>query len=110
MADLSYSDVQRAVQDGLQNMRADVQRLSNQISVISQQSQLIDAMNTRLARLEGQTRRHDPRSEQGTAQLARDVQELKARFIVVEKFCTDMSKYAQIQIDKDLENKQYRAV
>jgi len=116
MAELNYSDVQRAVQDGLRNMQGDVQRLSNQVAVISQQSQFIDdiqhaiqLMYTQLARLEGQTRRHDPRSEQGTAQLTRDIQELKGRFVTVEKFCLDMSKYVQNQIDKEDEDRQYRA-
>jgi len=116
MGDLNYGDVQRAVQDGLRNMQGDVQRLGNQVAIISQQSQFIDdiqhaiqLMYAQLARLENQTRRHDPRSEQGTAQLTRDIQELKARLITVERFCLDMSKYVQLQIDKELEDKQYRA-
>lgn len=116
MADLSYGDVQRAVQDGLRNVQADVARLSNQVSTISQQSQLIDDIQIlvqrlagQLSRLERQTRRHDPRSEQGTAQMAREIQDLKVRFATVEKFCLDMSKYVQAQIDKEAENQQYRA-
>lgn len=116
MADLSYGDVQRAVQDGLRNMQADVARLSGQVSTISQQSQFIDDIQAlvqrlagQLSRLEIQTRRHDPRSEQGTAQLARDVQDLKIRFAAVERFCQDMSKYVQTQVDKEAEDQQYRA-
>jgi len=97
-------------------MQADVARLSGQVSQISQQSQFINdiqslvrQLSSQLTRLEGQTRRHDPRSEQGTAQLARDVQDLKIRFAIVEKFCLDMSKYVQTQIDKELEDQQFRA-
>jgi hypothetical protein len=113
MADLSYSDVQRAVQDGLRNMQVDVQRLSGQMVTVSQQSdaiqQMVQQLYAQLARLERQSRGHNPRTELGTAQLARDVQELKIRFVIVERFCQDMSKYVQAQIDKELEDKQYRA-
>jgi len=116
MADLSYGDVQRAVQDGLRNVQADVARLSGQVSQISQQSQLINdtqalvrQLSGQLLRLERQSKLHDPRSEQGTAQLAKDVQDLKIRFVIVEKFCLDMSKYVQAQIDKEVEDQQYRA-
>lgn len=116
MADLTYSDVQRAVQDGLRNMQADIQRLSGQVSSISQQSQFINEtqtlvrqLSTQLARLERQTMGHNPRTEMGTAQLARDVQELKARFIIIERFCVDMSKYVERQQQKELEDQQYRA-
>lgn len=116
MAELNYYDVQRAVQDGLRNMQADVQRLQNQVSVISQQSQFIDDIQqlvqqlfTQLARLERQTQGHNPRTELGTAQLARDVQELKIRFTAIERFCQDMSRYLQAQQAKELEDQQYRA-
>lgn len=116
MADLSYGDVQRAVQDGLRNMQADVARLNAQVSTISQRSQFLDdiqalvrQLSSQLSRLEGQTRRQDPRLQQGAIQLAKDVQDLKIRFVIVEKFCLDMSKYVQAQIDKELEDQQYRA-
>lgn len=116
MADLSYSDVQRAVQDGLRNMQADMARLSGQVSQISQQSQFIDDIQAlvqrlagQLSRLEGQTRRHDPRTEMGTAQLAREIQDLKIRFAAVEKFCVDMSSYVERQREKEQEDQQFRA-
>lgn len=116
MAEMTYGDVQRAVQDGLRNVQADVQRLSNQVSSISQQSQLIDdiqalaqRLSGQLARLERQSQGHNPRTEMGTAQLSRDVQDLKLRFVAIEKFCVDMSKYVERQREKELEDKQYRA-
>ena len=115
MADLSYSDVQRAVQDGLRNMQSDVQRLQNQVSIISQQSQFIDDIQAvvqqlyaQLSRIERQSQGHNPRTELGTAQLTRDVQELKARFTAIERFCLDMSKYMQAQRERELEDRQYR--
>ncbi len=117
MTELSYGDVQRAVQDGLRNMQADVQRLNSQVSQISQQSQLIDRiqqtvqqLEAHVTRLSQETRRHDPISEQATAQAARDMQDLKTRFVVVEKFCQDMSRYVQSKLEEDQEDKQYRTV
>jgi len=116
MADLSYGDVQRAVQDGLRNVQADVARLGTQVSAINQQSQLIDdihslvqQLSNQLTRLEQRSMGHNPRTEMGTAQLSRDVQDLKTRFAAVEKFCVDMSKYVERQREKELEDQQYRA-
>jgi Holliday junction resolvasome RuvABC endonuclease subunit len=116
MAELSYSDVQRAVQDGLRNLQADVARLSNQVSAINQQSQFIDdiqalvqRLSAQITRIERQSMGHNPRTEMGTAQLTRDVQELKVRFAAVERFCIDMSKYIERRRDQELEDQQYRA-
>ena len=117
MAELSYGDVQRAVRDGLQNVQSGFQRLASQVSRGAQQQaqidnlqQTIQQLNGTISRLEQQMRRHDPYTEQMTTQLARDVQDLKARFVTVEKFCQDMSKYVQSKHEEELERKQYRSV
>lgn len=116
MAELSYGDVQRAVRDGLQNVQSGFQNLASQVSRGSQQSQIdnlqqsIQQLNSNISRLEQQMRRHDPLTEQMTMQLARDVQDLKGRFVVVEKFCQDMSRYVQTKHEEELEKKQYRSV
>lgn len=116
MAELSYGDVQRAVQDGLRNMQSGFQHLASQVSRGSQQAQLdnlqqaLQQIDAHITRLEQQTRRHDPLTEQMTTQLARDVQDLKSRFNTVERFCLDMSRYVQTKHEEELEKKQYRSV
>ena len=115
MAELSYGDVQRAVQDGLRNVQNGFQQLASQVSKGSQQSQLdnlqqsMQQLDAHITRLEQQVRRHDPLSEQMTQQLARDVQDLKSRFNTVEKFCQDMSRYVQAKHEEELEEKRYRS-
>lgn len=118
MAELSYGDVQRAVQDGLRNMQGGIQHLASQVSKSSsrsQQAQLdniqasLQQLDAHITRLEQQTRRHDPYSEQMMAQMNRDIQDLRSRFNTVEKFCTDMSRYVQMKHEEDLEKKQYRS-
>lgn len=115
MAELSYSDVQRAVQDGLRNMQSGFQQLANQVSRGSQQSQLdnlqqtMQQLDAHISRLEQQVSRTAPATTQTTAQLARDVQDLKSRFGVVEKFCQDMSRYVQAKHEEELEEKRYRS-
>lgn len=119
MAELSYGDVQRAVQDGLRNMQSGFQRLTSQVSQVSQGSQQaqldnlqqgLQQLDAHITRLEQLMRRHDPLTEQMTMQLARDMQDLKARFTTVEKFCQDMSRYVQTKHEEELERKQYRSV
>lgn len=116
MAELSYGDVQRAVREGLQNVQSGFQHLASQVSRGSSQSQIdnlqqsLQQLNANISRLEQQMRRHDPYTEQMTTQLARDVQDLKVRFVTVEKFCQDMSKYVQTKHEEELERKQYRSV
>lgn len=115
MAELSYGDVQRAVQDGLRTMQSGFQNLASQVSKGSQQSQLdnlqqaMQQLDAHITRLEQRTRRHDPLTEQMTQQLARDVQELKSRFNTVEKFCQDMSRYVQTKHEEESEKKQFRS-
>lgn len=116
MAELSYGDVQRAVRDGLQNMQSGFQRLASQVSRGSQQAQIdnlqqtVQQLSATITRLDQQMRRHDPYTEQMTTQLARDMQDLKTRFVIVEKFCQDMSRYVQSKHEEELERKQYRSV
>ncbi len=110
MADLSYQDVQRAVQDGTRNLQSDVQRLSNDMSSVVPQAQLIDDLQRALQQLQSEIQRHDPRSEASMQQLVRDVQELKIRFEAVERFCREMSEYFRARAAAEREDNEYRGV
>lgn len=110
MADLSYQDVQRAVQDGTRNLQGDVQRLSNDMSGVVSQAQLIDDLQRALQQLQSEIQRHDPRSEASMQQLVRDVQELKMRFEAVERFCRDMSEYFRKKAAAEREDNEYRGL
>lgn len=48
MADLTYNDMQRAVQDGVRNVHNDVQRVVNDVNTISNQVQGNDAVQRAL--------------------------------------------------------------
>lgn len=109
MAELSYQDVQRAVQDAMRQLQGDVQRLNTSITTISQQAQWIDDIQRDLQALQTEVSRHDPRSEQTMQQLTRDIQELKQRFEVIEKFCRDMSDYFRTRAETEREDQQYRS-
>lgn len=110
MADITYQDVQRAVQDGTRNLQADVQRMSHDISAVSSQAQLIDDLQRALQQLQTEIQRHDPRSEASMQQLVRDVQELKIRFETVERFCREMSEYFRARAAAEREDNEYRGV
>ena len=108
MAELSYQDVQRAVQDAVRNLQGDVQRLSSGLSSVAQQAQLIDDIQRSIQALQSETLRHDPRSEQTMQQVTKDLQELKIRFEAVERFCRDMSDYFRARAENEREDQQYR--
>lgn len=120
MADLNYSDVQRAVQDGIRNVQNDLQRVSNTLMTMAPQIERIDDMeltmrelqrtvltlqNTLIGMRGGINHPVDPR----IAQLTNDVHELKMRFAVIEKFASQMSEYVQARYNEDQEDRQYRA-
>jgi ParB-like chromosome segregation protein Spo0J len=111
MADLTYQDMQRAVQDGIRSMQSDMQRLTNDVAGLSQRTpQRFDDMQRDIQQLQGELSRHDPRSEQTMQQISRDLQELKTRFEVVERFCREMSEYFRARNDEEREDKGYRSV
>lgn len=110
MSELTHQDVQRIVQDATRTLQGDLQRLTGDISSVAQQAQWIDDIQRSLQQLQAEVSRHDPRSEQTMQQLTRDVQDLKRRFEVVERFCRDMSEYFQARATDDREDRQYRSV
>lgn len=108
MAELTYQDVQRAIQDAVRSMQADIQRLTIDLTAVSQQAQRIDDIQRSLQALQSEMSRHDPRSEQTMQQIARDIQDLKLRFEAVERFSRDMSDYFRARAEEEREDQQYR--
>lgn len=103
MAELTYYDVQRAVQDALRE-------LQNELTKIDNQTQRIDDLQRSMQQLQNEIQRHDPRSEQGMQALQRDLQEIKLRIEGIEKFCHDMSEYFRAKQYQEREDQQYRSL
>ena len=117
MADLNYTDVQRAVQEGLRNLQTDLQRLTNNLDLVERQADRIDdielvvrdiqrnlqLMTTSMGTMRGGV--VDPR----ISQMTNDLHELKTRFAVIEKFAQQMSDYMQAKSQEEQEDRQYRS-
>jgi cell shape-determining protein MreC len=103
MADLTYYDVQRAVQEALQSVRNDMSNIANQ-------TQYIDDLQRTVQQLQSENMRHDPRSEQSMQLLQRDIQEMKVRIENIEKFCRDMSEYFRAKQESEREDQEYRSL
>lgn len=69
MADITYQDVQRAVQEATRGIQNDLQRLSNTITTIANQAQFIDDLQRSVQELRQEIDRHDPRAELAMQQL-----------------------------------------
>jgi len=120
MADLSYNDVQRAVQDSMRNMQSDIQRLVNDSSNIAQQAQLIDDISRDVQELHRYLTQIQPNidtilrnvtdanDDQRIMTMQNDIQELKNRFASVEKFAQQMSNYVQSRYEEEREDRAYR--
>jgi len=118
MAELSYGDVQRAVQESIRNLQLNVQRLTSNVGSVSiradriegveialrdVQRGLITLQNTVAASSHG-TAGRDPR----VTQLIHDVYELKTRFSAVERFAKQMSDYVQAKEESVEDEREYR--
>ena len=117
MADLNYTDVQRAVQEGLRNLQTDLQRLTNNLDLVERQADRIDdielvvrdiqrnlqLMTTSMGTMRGGV--VDPR----ISQMTNDLHELKTRFAVIEKFAQQMIDYMQAKFQEEQEDRQYRS-
>lgn len=111
MADLSYQDIQRAVQDGVRNMQSDTQRITSEVmNQAAKLSQRFDELQRDVTQMQSELSRHDPRSEQTTQQIMRDLQDLRMRFENVERFCREMSEYFRARNEADKEDQGYRGV
>ncbi|HEX6258831.1 MAG TPA: hypothetical protein VFZ48_05100 [Candidatus Saccharimonadales bacterium] len=122
MSDLSYNDVQRAVQDGVRNVQSDVQRLVNDMSNVSQQAQLIDDISRDVQELHRFMMQLQPKidtiersvtdanDDQRIMSMQNDIQELKNRFSSIERFAQQMSNYMQARHDEEKEDRLYRNV
>ena len=116
MADIDYGAIQRAVQDSMRNLQADVHRLENEINKLSQRSEggaetlrLIRDLSQQLARVEQEAKRHDPRSETMVKQIADDLAGLKQRFAIIEKFAQQFSDYLHDKYEADQIDREYRS-
>lgn len=108
MADLSQSDVQRAVQDGVRNLRSDIQRLQMQaqpIDDIYRQVQAIQKEVNNIERVQHQSSNVDQR----LIGVINDVHEMKLRIVNIERFCAEMSAYMREKHELEEEEDQYRA-
>lgn len=117
MAELSYGDVQRAVQDGVRNLQQNVQRLTSNMGVVSMRADRIENMEIALRDLQRtvaslqnsvlaarQAGGADPR----VTQIIHDIYELKVRFIAIERFAQQMSNYVRAKEEEDADDRQYR--
>ena len=120
MAELSYGDVQRAVQEAIRNLQINVQRLSSNMGSVSIRTDRIESLEIAIRDLQRsvvtlqnsllvaakQPAGRDPR----VTQLIHDIYELKVRFVVIERFAQQMSDYFQAKAAEENENRQYRSV
>ncbi|HYG83397.1 MAG TPA: hypothetical protein VD907_00785 [Verrucomicrobiae bacterium] len=120
MADLTYNDVQRAVQDAIRSVQNDTQRLVNDSSSIAQQVQLIDdisrdvqdihrAISNMQTQMDQIARGvNDENDDQRVVTLQNDIHELKTRFSTIERFAQQMSNYMQTRYQEEEEDRAYR--
>lgn len=109
MAELSYQDVSRAVNDALKPTQGELYKLSSSVRDIANKTQYIDELMTSIRTIQNSANQHDPKSEMAMQNLTREVQDLKSRFEAVEKFCRDMSNYFQQRQQVEKEDKEYRS-
>lgn len=130
MADLSYSDVQRAVGEGTNQLRNSFDSLRSQIGQMPRENEEVQRMRgqmeefaRRMARLEQLAQQNQQylqqiqvligacqRDTQMTIIVAQQMAELRTRFQAVEKFALDMSKYMQRQRLKDVDDDGYNRI
>ena len=109
MADLTYQDVNRAVNDALKPTQGELYKMSSSLRDIANKTQYIDEMMLSLKNIQTSAGRHDPKSEMAMQNLTREVQDLKIRFENVEKFCREMSTYFQQRQQIEKEDQEYRS-
>lgn len=106
MADVSYSDVQRAVQDSIRNIEADVQRLTANVNNITSQIQALSDiardiqtlrqnlqqnLGTQTDALSFNSAPNMNQIEQNITSMQTDVQDLKNRFSNLESYLQQRS-------------------
>lgn len=118
---LSRSDVQNAVQNGLQGMRNDITRISHIVDCVPRTAQDVRDLTRRLQLLENDihqiqnivantlgrpvNRRYPDPYVVG---IANEVHDLKVRFVAIEKFAVQMSDYVRKREEQALQERQYR--
>jgi hypothetical protein len=116
MAELSYNDVQRAVQDSLRNLQVSVQRLTSNLGVVSSRSDHIEVIETAIRDLQRTTQlmqanlntmRVGVGADPRVSQLIHDMYELKLRFVTIERFIQQVGTYIQMKIDEESEEQQF---
>lgn len=118
---ISRTDIQNAVQSGLQGMRNDITRISHIVDCVPRTAQDVRDLSRRLQLLEKDinqiqnvvantlgrpvNRRYpDPY----VVNMANEIHELKIRFAAIEKFAIQMSEYVRLQNEALREDRQYR--
>ena len=118
---LSRSDVQNAVQNGLQGMRNDITRISHIVDCVPRTAQDVRDLTRRLQLLENDihqiqnivanplgrpvNRRYPDPYVVG---IANEVHDLKVRFVAIEKFAVQMSDYVRKREEQASQERQYR--
>lgn len=117
MAELSYWDVQRAVQEGLRTLQENVQRLTNNVGSVSTRADHISSIETTVREMQRTTQlmqqslnamRLGGSTDPRITQMAHDLYELKVRFTAVERFIQQVGEYLQIKLAEEAEDNQYR--
>lgn len=130
MADISSGDVQRIVNDAANQLRGTLNDMRSQINEnargaddIARTRQQVDDMSRRIINIEQllqqviqqtqltqQSVAGNARSDQYTAIMAQQLNELRVRFVAVEKFAAQMSDYVQKVRARDAEDQGYKHV
>ncbi len=109
MAELSYQDVSRAVNDALKPTQSEIYKLTSLVRDIANKTQYIDELMLSMKMLQGSVNKHDPKSEMAMQNILLEIHDLKIRFDNVEKFCRDMSAYFQQRQQLEKEDQGYRS-
>jgi hypothetical protein len=109
MTELSYQDVNRAVNDALKPAQSELYKLSSSMRDIANKTQYIDELMQSMRTLQGSANKHDPKSEMNMQNILLEIQDLKMRFENVERFCREMSAYFQQKQQIEKEDEGYRS-
>lgn len=108
MAELNYGDITRAVQDGLHNLRSEVQRLTQQTQGLSDIQRSVQGLQAEVQRME-HLQQQSTNIDHRLLDLVNDVQDLKIRMASLEKLCADISTSLREQAERAEEDIQYRS-
>lgn len=123
MAELNYNDMQRAVNEGVGQIRGSLNELRNNLTQLSRDTddvasvrQQLDILSRRLSNIEQQLQSTQQmvaskqRADRVTDIMAQQVNEMRARFGAIEKFALQVSDYMQRVRAREEEDEGYKRV